>query len=146
MIAETLRTWLLGVIAAGMIVGILYALLPRGRMKAVAHTVGGMALLLVIVRPLLGLDLTELALRYEDYRQQIQALTEEYRRSGDAEFAALIADKTAAYIASKGDDLGITCTPRVDGGPRWRALAQRRDAGHSQGRGAVRVAQHGTGH
>ena len=76
--------------------------------------VGGMALLLVIVRPLLGLDLTELALRYEDYRQQIQALTEEYRRSGDAEFAALIADKTAAYIASKGDDLGITCTPRVE--------------------------------
>ena len=71
-------------------------------------------LLLVIVRPLLGLDLTELALRYEDYRQQIQALTEEYRRSGDAEFAALIADKTAAYIASKGDDLGITCTPRVE--------------------------------
>ena len=114
MIAETLRTWLLGVIAAGMIVGILYALLPRGRMKAVANTVGGMALLLVIVRPLLGLDLTELALRYEDYRQQIQALTEEYRRSGDAEFAALIADKTAAYIASKGDDLGITCTPRVE--------------------------------
>ena len=48
MIAETLRTWLLGVIAAGMIVGILYALLPRGRMKAVAHTVGGMALLLVM--------------------------------------------------------------------------------------------------
>ena len=32
----------------------------------------------------------------------------------DAEFAALIADKTAAYIASKGDDLGITCTPRVE--------------------------------
>ena len=93
MIAETLRTWLLGIIAAGMIVGILYALLPRGRMKAVAHTVGGMALLLVIVRPLLGLDLTELAFRYEDYRQQIQALTEEYRRSGDAEFAALIADR-----------------------------------------------------
>ena len=113
MIAETLRTWLLGIIAAGMIVGILYALLPRGRKKAVAHTVGGMALLLVIVRPLLGLDLTELALRYEDYRQQIQALTEEYRRSGDAEFAALIADKTAAYIASKGEDMGIPCTVQV---------------------------------
>ena len=118
MIAETLRTWLLGIIAAGMIVGILYALLPRGRMKAVAHTVGGMALLLVIVRPLLGLDLAELALRYEDYRQQIQALTEEYRRSGDAEFAALIADKTAAYIASKGDALGLDCTPQVETQPR----------------------------
>ena len=30
MIAETLRTWLLGVIAAGMIVGILYACCPVG--------------------------------------------------------------------------------------------------------------------
>lgn len=86
--------------------------------EPLAHLIGALGsafgLMLVIVRPLLGLDLTELALRYEDYRQQIQALTEEYRRSGDAEFAALIADKTAAYIASKGDDLGITCTPRVE--------------------------------
>ena len=28
MISETLRTWLLGIIAAGMVIGVLYALLP----------------------------------------------------------------------------------------------------------------------
>ena len=37
---------------------------------------------------------------------------------GRAEFAALIADKTAAYIASKGDALGLDCTPQVETQPR----------------------------
>ncbi len=92
MIGEGLRTWLLGIIAAGMILSVLYALLPRGRMKAVAHAVGGVALLLVIVQPV-----TRLA----------------YRQEGDAELAGLIADKTGAYIASKGADMGIECTPQV---------------------------------
>lgn len=114
MIAETLRTWLLGIIAAGMVVGILYALLPRGRTKTIAHAAGGVVLLLVIVQPLVGLDLAELALRYDDFEQQIQELTEEYRRTGNAEMAALIADKTAAYISSKGDAMGLFCTAQVE--------------------------------
>ena len=32
--------------------------------------------------------------------------------------AELIADKTAAYIASKGDALGLDCTPQVETQPR----------------------------
>ena len=51
MISETLRTWLLGIIAAGMVIGVLYALLPKGRMKPIVHAAGGAALLLVIVQP-----------------------------------------------------------------------------------------------
>ena len=41
MISETLRMWLLGIIAAGMVIGVLYALLPKGRMKPIAHAAGG---------------------------------------------------------------------------------------------------------
>ncbi len=57
MISETLRTWLLGIIAAGMVIGVLYALLPKGRMKPIAHAAGGAALLLVIVQPVAGAGL-----------------------------------------------------------------------------------------
>ena len=114
MIGEALRGWLLGITAAGMLVGILYALLPKGRMKPIAHTVGGVVLLLVIVKPVIGLDPERLTLRYQAYQQQIQALTEEYRQAGTEELSALIADKTAAYIASKGEDMGLTCTPQVE--------------------------------
>lgn len=113
MIGEGLRTWLLGIIAAGMILSVLYALLPRGRMKAVAHAVGGVALLLVIVQPVTRLEWEEFTGSYEAYRREIESLTEEYRQEGDAELAGLIADKTGAYIASKGADMGIECTPQV---------------------------------
>ena len=108
-----MRTWLLGIIAAGMILSVLYALLPRGRMKAVAHAVGGVALLLVIVQPVTRLEWEEFTGSYEAYRREIESLTEAYRQEGDAELAGLIADKTGAYIASKGADMGIECTPQV---------------------------------
>ena len=114
MISEALRTWLLGIIAAGMVIGVLYALLPKGRMKPIAHAAGGAALLLVIVQPVLELDFMEFAGKYEDYEREIEELTEAYRQADQEKLAELIADKTAAYIASKGDDLGITCTPRVE--------------------------------
>ena len=113
MIGETLRTWLLGIIAAGMILAVLYALLPKGRMKPIAHAVGGVALLLVIVQPVMRLDLGDFAGCYQEYRQEIESLTEEYKQAGDRELAGHIADKTAAYIASKGEDMGIPCTVQV---------------------------------
>ena len=52
MISETLRTWLLGIIAAGMVIGVLYALLPKGRLRPIVRTAGGVVLMLVILRPL----------------------------------------------------------------------------------------------
>ena len=76
MISETLRTWLLGIIAAGMVIGVLYALLPKGRMKPIVHAAGGAALLLVIVQPVLELDFMEFAGKYEDYEREIEELTE----------------------------------------------------------------------
>ena len=118
MISETLRTWLLGIIAAGMVIGVLYALLPKGRMKPIAHAAGGAALLLVIVQPVLELDFMEFAGKYEDYEREIEELTEAYRQADQEKLAELIADKTAAYIASKGDALGLDCTPQVETQPR----------------------------
>ena len=91
MISEALRTWLLGIIAAGMLVGVLYALLPKGRMKPIAHAAGGLALLLAILQPLLSLVPERLTLRYQGYARQIEELTEEYRQADSAELAARIA-------------------------------------------------------
>lgn len=115
MISEWLRDWLLGIIAAGLLVSVLYALLPRGRMQTVARGIGGVILLLVILRPVMGWEWEDVSLSsYEDCRRELETLTEEYRQSADRELAALIEEKTAAYIASRGSDLGAPCTARVE--------------------------------
>ena len=36
-----LRTWLLSIIAAGLVLSILYALLPKGRLRPIVRTAGG---------------------------------------------------------------------------------------------------------
>ena len=105
-----LRTWLLSIIAAGLVLAILYALVPKGRLRPIVRTTGGVALMLVILQPVLGFDFRDFAVSYQDYAQEIQALTEEYRAADTAELAAII----AAYISDKGAALGVTCHAEVE--------------------------------
>ena len=74
-----LRTWLLSIIAAGLVLSILYALLPKGRLRPIVRTAGGVVLMLVILRPLTELDLEGFAVSYDDYAREIRELTEQYR-------------------------------------------------------------------
>lgn len=109
-----LRTWLLSIIAAGLVLAILYALVPKGRLRPIVRTTGGVALMLVILWPVLGFDFPDLAASYDDYAQEIQALTETYRAADAAELAAIIEQRTAAYISDKGAALGVTCHAKVE--------------------------------
>lgn len=114
MISDTLRTWLLGIIAAGMVTALLYALLPRGRMKTIARGCGGVVLLLAVVQPVMELDLGSFTVSYRAYEQEIRELTEQYRQENNRELAGLIEEKTGAYIASKGRALGLSCEVQVE--------------------------------
>lgn len=82
-----LRTWLLSIIAAGLVLSILYALLPKGRLRPIVRTAGGVVLMLVILRPLTELDLEGFAVSYDDYAREIRELTEQYRAADTAALA-----------------------------------------------------------
>lgn len=113
MIEDALRGWLLGIIAAGMVLAVLYALLPRGRIQTVAAAAGGTILLLVIVRPVLRIDPEAIFDDYDDCRLEIEALAESYRQANEDELTAIIEGKTAAYIANRYSASGTACTVRV---------------------------------
>ena len=95
-----LRTWLLSIIAAGLVLSILYALLPKGRLRPIVRTAGGVVLMLVILRPLTELDLEGFAVSY--------------RAADTAELAAIIERETAAYISDNGAALGVNCHAVVE--------------------------------
>ena len=63
---DGIRQWLLGILAAAMGLSLLYALLPKGAVRAAAKAAGGLILLLAVLGPAAGLDLSDLAVRYED--------------------------------------------------------------------------------
>ena len=103
-----LRTWLLSVTAASFAVALAQALTPGGTVKKVGRLVGGLVLLLAVVRPVLGLDPEELSVRAAFYDSTPAAET------GQAVLAAHIADSTAAYIAQQADGLGFACSAVVE--------------------------------
>ena len=106
---DGIRQWLLGVLAAAMALSLLYALLPKGAVRGAARATGGLILLLVVLGPLAGLDLSDLALRYEDLSRD---------QEGQAQLELGIQQRTAAYISEKAAQLGLSCRPRVE--TAWR--------------------------
>ena len=64
---EAVRSWLIAVAAAAFLVSLSQSLIPEGTVRKIASFTGGLILLLVMVKPLLGADFERLDLRYEDY-------------------------------------------------------------------------------
>lgn len=76
---DGIRQWLLGILAAAMGLSLLYALLPKGAVRAAAKAAGGLILLLAVLGPAAGLDLSDLAVRYEDLSRDMEQQAETYR-------------------------------------------------------------------
>ena len=140
---DGIRQWLLGILAAAMGLSLLYALLPKGAVRAAAKATGGLILLLAVLGPAAGLDLSDLTVRYEDLSRDMEQQAETYRREGQAQLELGIRQRTAAYISEKAAQLGLSCHPRV---ARRRPVSRQRDAGHGGKPGLVRHPGGGPGH
>lgn len=107
------RTWLLGVIAASLILAILDALIPKGTVRSIARFSGGLVLILVILQPISQIDTGSWKQQYNDYDMQIEDQLAIYEENRQAELRTIIETQIAAYISDKGLTEGITCHPKV---------------------------------
>ncbi|MCI8651110.1 MAG: stage III sporulation protein AF [Oscillospiraceae bacterium] len=105
-----LREWLLGVVAAALAVSLAQSLTPDGTVKRVGRLVGGLVLLLAVVRPLGALIPRAASLPVMAYGTMTE---EEAGQGGEEVIKTLIAEKTGAYIVDKGQALGLSCQARV---------------------------------
>ena len=111
---EILRTWIIGVTVAAMVLAAAQALMPEGAVKRVGRLTGGLVLVLALMQPLF-------ALRCEDISEltfELPAVTE-----AEAPMKPVIEQELAAYIVEKGEELGadltatVTCVPDEHGVP-----------------------------
>lgn len=125
---EILRGWLLGLVAAALILTVLRVLVPKGSIRPVARVTAGLVLLLVLLRPLAGLGGGSLRVRYDELEREITARIEDYQALHENELESIIADSTAAYISEQAAHLGLTCRAEVrcevrDGTPQPASAA-----------------------
>ena len=69
---EALGKWLLSVSAAALLVSVVQTLIPEGGMRRVASFTGGLLLLAVLLRPVLGADFSGLSAGLDRWTEQVE--------------------------------------------------------------------------
>lgn len=108
-----LRQWLLGVVLTAFAASLAGELAPGGRERGAVRLVGGLLVLLALLRPLAGLGGTAVPAMKADLSGQTQAQAERYRREGRETLSAIIEQRTASYILDKACGLGLECGVEV---------------------------------
>ena len=91
-----LREWLTSIVVVTLLLSVAQALVPEGNIRRVASFLGGLILLLAMLRPVLGADLERLRLNFDGYEQELRQVREELSASYDAGLAERIEERTAA--------------------------------------------------
>ena len=110
---ETIRTWLLGVTCAGLLVAVADALIPKGTVRGVSRLVGGLILFLAMASPVLQLEDTDLAGWIGVLRADAAVAASALDETNGEMMETIIAEETAAYIEEKAAELGGACEALV---------------------------------
>ena len=109
---DLFRNWLLGIVAAALILSVVYGLVPSGKFRTAVRFAGGLTLLLAVLGPLSQVDLGW-ELSGGEYARQIQTQIDTYREENIRRTGDIIAGQVAAYISDMGREAGLTCHPVV---------------------------------
>ena len=111
---EAVRVWLTSVVLVSVLLSAAQSLIPPGTVRKAAGFTGGLILLLVLLRPVLGADLEHLELDFDHYQAAVEERQEELADTQTEAMASIIAEQTEAYILDKAGELGLEVTVRVE--------------------------------
>ena len=109
-----LREWLTSIVAVSMLLCVAQLLIPEGTLRKIGGFAGGLILLLVLLRPILGAEVEQLTGDCEDYRTAIEEQSAVMQEAQETELAGRIAQRTAAYISDKAEALKLCVEVQVE--------------------------------
>ena len=109
-----LREWLTSIVAVSMLLCVAQLLIPEGTLRKIGGFAGGLILLLVLLRPILGAEVEQLTVDFEDYRTAIEEQRAVMQEEQETELAGRIAQRTAAYISDKAEALKLCVEVQVE--------------------------------
>lgn len=110
---EGIRIWVLSVTCTAALVALAESLAPKGSVKKLLKLVGGLVLMLCVVRPVLKLDTGDLGEILTRYRVESSTREMDVGEENMRLIKAIIEEETGAYILDKARSLGIRCEVRV---------------------------------
>lgn len=79
---DSVRNWILGVVAVGLLVSLCQSLSPEGKTQKVSRFCGGLLLFLAVVTPIVQWDITGTLQAFQDYCESLTVSQEEVAQAG----------------------------------------------------------------
>ena len=117
-----MKTWILSITVAALLVCVSQALIPEGPVKRAARLLGGLVLMLSVLQPLVGFQAEELY--WEANGAFVLEVNEDIELQQQKLLKTIIEDELRAYVLDKAKSLGcdpevaITCVVGPEGVPR----------------------------
>lgn len=105
---EALRQYIISVVAAALICGIITGLFPKGAAREVMKLVCGLFLAYTVLRPMAGAELGNLEDLPFSFSSQGEAAAALGTQMAEESMAQFIKEETQAYILDKASKLGLT--------------------------------------
>ena len=102
-----LREWILGIVGAAILSGVVIGLAPKGKWTGVMTLICGFLLLYSLINPLFRLDFENLAGSIVDYTRVMGEYGAELENEGGRLMAKIIEQEAAEYILDKAAKEGI---------------------------------------
>lgn len=111
---QTIRSYLLGVIAVSILTVIVKSVVPSGAVKRAASVICGVLLMLCALSPLLSIDTEQIAQSIARTRMQTEAMQTGVEVKNRELVSSIIKEKTRTYIWDKAASLGLDITVEVE--------------------------------
>lgn len=118
---DAIRSWLLSVTCAALLLALADALMPKGLPRKVGKLTGGLVLFLAVASPAAQVSELDLAGWIGTYRAEAAIAAGQLEETDQELLESIIAEETAAYIERKASELGASCHALV--------ICQRSDSG-----------------
>lgn len=110
---ELIKSWLVGITITAVLVALAESLMPSGTVKKIGRLVGGLVLLLAVIKPVIGLDSHALAAVLAEYQVDMPQAETSVGVENAYLMKSIIEERTGAYILDKAAALGIDCRVTV---------------------------------
>jgi len=105
---DFIRTWLIGIVGAGLAAALTRMLTPPGAIRQVVQVAGGLIVLLTVVRPLTQNEWQILPRDRLSFEQQAEQYAVQAKQAGETVMKKIIEDKTSAYIENEAKIRGLS--------------------------------------
>lgn len=110
---QGVRTYLLSVSAAAILLSLVQTVLPENAIRRVAAFAGGMLLILTVLSPVVQIQADELTAAIGRIRPDTEAVEEQAKRTVRESMGLLIKQKSETYILDKARQSGIQIEAEV---------------------------------